>query len=212
MIEYVPACEAANLPERAFGICHAYCEALDCDGADPRGDGRACEQLAHRFAAVRGGEALPCEGPLDLDRDGVPDESDNCPDAANADQTDQDGDAVGDACDNCPGEPNPGQEDAFGTAGLGDACDCPCFTSEDVTALVLALQDPTIYTRLDCTDSTPAKPLTAVSAARSREWLAASTSRVTSCSAMSRLGARSGARRSFFLRPTVLRSIFATRS
>jgi hypothetical protein len=35
-----------------------------------------------------------------------------------------------------------------------------------VTSLVLALQDAAIYTELDCTDSSPAKPLTAVSAIR----------------------------------------------
>ena len=36
---------------------------------------------------------------LDSDVDGVVDDSDNCPNAANADQTDTDGDGLGDACD-----------------------------------------------------------------------------------------------------------------
>lgn len=166
VVDYVLPCDAADLSPRARGICNAYCEALDCDGAAPRGEARACEQLAHRFAAVRGGDAPPCEGPPDLDRDGVADASDNCPETANGDQADGDGDAVGNACDNCPGEPNPRQEDGFGTR-LGDACDCPCFTSEDVTRLVLTLEDASLYTDLDCTDSTPTKPLTAVSAIRS---------------------------------------------
>jgi len=37
--------------------------------------------------------------PPDTDKDGVPDTSDNCPWAANADQADSDGNGVGDACE-----------------------------------------------------------------------------------------------------------------
>lgn len=37
--------------------------------------------------------------PQDRDGDGVVDSTDNCPDAANADQADTDGDGIGDACD-----------------------------------------------------------------------------------------------------------------
>jgi hypothetical protein len=110
LIEYVPPCDAADLSPRARGICAAYCEALDCDAAAPRGDARACEQLARSFAAAAADQAFPCEAP-------------------------------------------PGVE-------------CPCFTEQDVTALARALQDTSIYTDLDCTDSTPAKPLTALSAVR----------------------------------------------
>ena len=40
--------------------------------------------------------------PSDSDGDGVPDDQDNCPDVANADQADGDGDGAGDACDGCP--------------------------------------------------------------------------------------------------------------
>jgi hypothetical protein len=43
----------------------------------------------------------------DIDDDGVPNGSDNCPRDANANQADDDSDGHGDTCDSCP-EPNPG--------------------------------------------------------------------------------------------------------
>jgi len=43
----------------------------------------------------------------DTDGDGVPDETDNCPDTHNPDQTDSDGDGIGDACDTAPSPPPP---------------------------------------------------------------------------------------------------------
>ncbi|MDH3947674.1 MAG: thrombospondin type 3 repeat-containing protein [Gammaproteobacteria bacterium] len=77
----------------------------------------------------------------DIDGDGVPDETDNCPAAHNPDQSNSDGDVAGDACDGCPLDPvndvdgdgvcgevdncpladNPGQEDTDND-GIGDAC------------------------------------------------------------------------------------------
>jgi hypothetical protein len=70
------------------------------------------------------GEPLP-----DADNDGVPDEDDNCPQVANADQADADKDGIGDACDNCPLISNPDQADADGD-GIGDACE-PTPTDSD---------------------------------------------------------------------------------
>lgn len=77
-------------------------------------------------------------GDDDLDEDGVPDDDDNCPSAANSDQADVSGDGIGDACqpsdadrdgwpnllDNCPTDPNPDQADTDGD-GTGDACEPP---------------------------------------------------------------------------------------
>jgi len=60
----------------------------------------------------------------DQDGDGVVDDQDNCPKAANADQKDTDGDGVGDACDNCPKDANPDQADSDHN-GVGDACEPP---------------------------------------------------------------------------------------
>ena len=60
--------------------------------------------------------------PLDSDLDGIPDESDNCPQEANTDQADADGDETGDVCDNCPQAANNDQLDTDGD-GIGDTCD-----------------------------------------------------------------------------------------
>ena len=51
-----------------------------------------------------------CPKPPDGDKDGVPDDKDNCPTAENLDQADGDKDGVGDVCDNCPSVPNKAQE------------------------------------------------------------------------------------------------------
>jgi hypothetical protein len=165
VVEFQRACEAAGLRRAAFGICNAYCETVDCDGESPRGSPRACDRLAQRFAWSGAGVPLPCEV-QDVDGDGAPDDVDNCVDDSNPGQEDDDFDGVGDVCDNCPTEPNPGQEDGFGAVGLGDVCDCECFTVLDVAALIAELQDPSTYTDIACIDTRPNKPLTAVVALR----------------------------------------------
>jgi hypothetical protein len=63
--------------------------------------------------------------PSDLDGDGIADDVDNCPTAANPDQADRDGDGFGDACDGCPDLWNATNHDEDHD-GRGDDCDlCP---------------------------------------------------------------------------------------
>lgn len=70
----------------------------------------------------------------DLDGDGIPNETDNCPEFPSQNQYDRDSDGIGDVCDpdidgddifnavdNCPWVYNPGQEDQDGD-GIGDVC------------------------------------------------------------------------------------------
>lgn len=64
-------------------------------------------------------------GPPDLDRDGLDDCVERCPDVFNPGEEDTDEDGVPDACDNCPSDPNPDQVDED-LDSAGDACDaCP---------------------------------------------------------------------------------------
>jgi len=101
LVEYELPCATLELEGAARALCHAYCEALDCDASAPDASPSACEQVSRQFARRSGGAALPCERP-DADRDGIQDALDNCPDTLNADQADGDLDGVGDACDSLP--------------------------------------------------------------------------------------------------------------
>ncbi len=65
-----------------------------------------------------------CQG-NDLDNDGVPNASDNCPATPNPAQLDSDNDGIGDACDICATIYNPTQADVDGDS-VGNECDnCP---------------------------------------------------------------------------------------
>lgn len=90
------------------------------DQADADGDGvgAICDS---NDTPGEGGAAGEVEG-NDTDSDGVPDDSDNCPETSNEDQDDADGDGVGNACDNCPYASNTDQADADDDE-TGDACD-----------------------------------------------------------------------------------------
>jgi hypothetical protein len=117
---------------KAFGLCNAYCEALDCDSWESQNyEEMACARLLSRFETLTG-QGLPiC---VDMDSDGVTNSEDNCPDTANPGQEDADADGVGDVCDNCVHDFNPGQEDQDSN-GIGDACEvqeaaCLCWDED----------------------------------------------------------------------------------
>ncbi len=97
---------------------------------------------------------------VDTDGDGVIDDSDNCPEEANADQADMDEDGLGDVCDddidgdgilneddNCPENANPDQAD-LDNDGIGDWCDeeCTSATSEDTPITIADSGDNATYT------------------------------------------------------------------
>lgn len=77
------------------------------------------------------GNNLRPDSDNDIDRDGIPDDVDNCPTSSNASQSNEDGDKFGDACDPCPpvADDNPPDADADGVA---DACDPKRFIFGDV--------------------------------------------------------------------------------
>ncbi|MFH0982846.1 MAG: hypothetical protein V2A79_15090, partial [Planctomycetota bacterium] len=64
-----------------------------------------------------------CQSPTDHDGDGIPNESDNCPEHYNPSQADCDGDGIGDAC-------QPGATDCNGN-DIPDECDLAAGTSQD---------------------------------------------------------------------------------
>jgi len=66
----------------------------------------------------------------DSDADGLPDDSDSCPQAPDPVPADADGDGIPDACDTCPSIPDPAQADGD-QDGLGDACDGLAFCASN---------------------------------------------------------------------------------
>jgi hypothetical protein len=44
----------------AFGLCNAYCEAMDCDSDSPQASETACTKVKNKFTNLTGHE-LPCE-------------------------------------------------------------------------------------------------------------------------------------------------------
>ena len=45
----------------AFGLCNAYCEAMDCDSANPHASEKACTKIKNLFLKHTNGRDLPCE-------------------------------------------------------------------------------------------------------------------------------------------------------
>ncbi|TNE86887.1 MAG: hypothetical protein EP330_19965 [Deltaproteobacteria bacterium] len=51
--------DCADYSGQAYGLCNAYCEAMDCD-EDPNANAQACDAVANNFFAATG-EEPPCE-------------------------------------------------------------------------------------------------------------------------------------------------------
>jgi hypothetical protein len=77
-------CDDAGLFGAAWGLCNAYCEAMDCDSDATRASDKACDNIFDKIVTITG-EVPPCEN--------------LCPDDFNPDQVDLDGDGIGDECD-----------------------------------------------------------------------------------------------------------------
>jgi hypothetical protein len=46
----------------AYGLCNAYCEAMDCSSANPSASANACSRVRGKFTQITGRD-LPCEAP-----------------------------------------------------------------------------------------------------------------------------------------------------
>ena len=83
----------------------------------------------------------PTPGTSDLDGDGVPDATDNCPSDSNANQADGDHDGIGDVCDRCP---NDAQNDIDKDGVCGDVDNCPNDYNPDQANLKGHAYDPVL--------------------------------------------------------------------
>ena len=52
--------ECDGQPGALFGLCNAYCEAMDCDSDSPHASARACQRVLDNFLAKSGGIFPPC--------------------------------------------------------------------------------------------------------------------------------------------------------
>lgn len=57
-----------GLTGAAWGLCNAYCEAMDCDSSSPEANDQACTRVLENFERITG--ALPpCEEPVCSEED-----------------------------------------------------------------------------------------------------------------------------------------------
>lgn len=95
-----------NCPTVFNPIRPQYAERVQQD-LDKDGFGDACDLYP---TCALNNDTCPEFNSDDIDADTIPNDSDNCPERANADQVDSDSDGKGDACDPCPTIPNPGTD------------------------------------------------------------------------------------------------------
>ena len=54
-------CDQIGLTGASWGLCNAYCEAMDCDSDNTKASDKACEQVSTAFSKKSGGMDMPCE-------------------------------------------------------------------------------------------------------------------------------------------------------
>lgn len=96
------------------------CSSGICGTPDQSGGGCGCGCGSILIAMTDRGDTYQFAD--DFDGDGIEDEYDNCPFAANYQQIDGDADGVGDGCDLCAATPDADQLNTDGDS-FGDACD-----------------------------------------------------------------------------------------
>jgi hypothetical protein len=117
----------------AVVVCGCYAPqppaGAPCNEQDPCPSAQTC--IAGHCSYGGGGaidaplvnDAFQPDGPPgDVDADGIPNASDNCPMTSNADQGNEDGDPLGDKCDPCPIDPTSPPSDPDND-GVSDSCD-----------------------------------------------------------------------------------------
>ena len=60
----VEVCDSEN--GAAYGLCNAYCEAMECDSGEPNASDIACQKVADKFQQIEN-RPVPCDCPMSND-------------------------------------------------------------------------------------------------------------------------------------------------
>ena len=65
----------------AFGLCNAYCEAMDCDSLDPNASPNACERVASNYKKITNSDiscAIACSADDECGNCATPEDTEAC--------------------------------------------------------------------------------------------------------------------------------------